>query len=71
MGAAALSGEEKAARNNLTKEKGDSGAGKLRKRGTWKVPAKVEGASICVPMGDVRVRIRRREGLPKGRMVGR
>ncbi|KAH7386979.1 hypothetical protein DE146DRAFT_666237 [Phaeosphaeria sp. MPI-PUGE-AT-0046c] len=71
IGASALAGEQKAARSSLVNERGENDGGKPRKKGVWKIPAKVEGASISVPRGDVRVRVRRREGLPEGKMVGR
>lgn len=71
IGAAALAGEQKSARSSLVKERGGSDGGKGKKKGTWKIPGKADGASICVPRGDVRVRVRRREGLPEGRVVRR
>ncbi|KAF2253661.1 hypothetical protein BU26DRAFT_478024 [Trematosphaeria pertusa] len=40
-----------------------------KKLGTWVVPKAVDGASVKVPKGDVRVRIRRREGLPERRTL--
>ena len=36
---------------------------KKDKVGVWQVPAAVHGASVMLPKTDVRVRIRRREGL--------
>jgi hypothetical protein len=38
-----------------------------RKFGTWEVPKTIDGASVLVPKGDVKVRIRRREGLPSAK----
>lgn len=62
IGAAALTGDQKAAKANQIKERrGKDGKAK------WVVPKAVDGASVKVPKGDVRVRIRRREGLPAGR----
>ncbi|KAH7087817.1 hypothetical protein FB567DRAFT_354675 [Paraphoma chrysanthemicola] len=66
IGAAALSGEQKAARSSQVKEKQD----KERKTGKWVLPAAVDGSSVKIPKGDVRVRIRRVEGLP-GPAAGR
>jgi hypothetical protein len=60
IGAAALSGEQKAARSSQVREK----QGKSKKMATWVLPAAVEGSFVKVPKGDIRVRIRRREGLP-------
>ncbi|KAF2026660.1 hypothetical protein EK21DRAFT_103098 [Setomelanomma holmii] len=60
IGAAALSGEQKAARSSQVREE----QGKDKKMGKWVLPAAVEGSFVKVPRGDVRVRIRRREGLP-------
>ncbi|KAF1915336.1 hypothetical protein BDU57DRAFT_270051 [Ampelomyces quisqualis] len=61
-GAAALTGEQKAAQSSQAKDKtGQDGKAK------WVIPRAVDGASVKVPRGDVRVRIRRREGLPAGR----
>lgn len=37
--------------------------GKEKKVGVWSVPKTVEGASMLLPKADIRVRIRRREGL--------
>ncbi|KAF2184690.1 hypothetical protein K469DRAFT_727165 [Zopfia rhizophila CBS 207.26] len=41
--------------------------------GVWKIPEAVDGSSMKIPKGDVRVRIRRREGLdgPKTMRKGR
>lgn len=36
-----------------------------KKVGEWVVPKAVDGAGVKVPKGDIRVRIRRREGLPE------
>jgi hypothetical protein len=40
-----------------------------KKVGQWVVPRAVDGAGVKVPQGDIRVRIRRREGLPEQRML--
>lgn len=47
--------------------------GRERKAGIWTVPKAVNGASVKIPKTDVRVRIRRREGLdgPKTMRKGR
>ncbi|KAF2742256.1 hypothetical protein M011DRAFT_453519 [Sporormia fimetaria CBS 119925] len=37
---------------------------KKKEKGVWVVPKAVDGASVMVPKSDVRVRVRRREGLP-------
>jgi hypothetical protein len=67
IGAAALTGEQKAARSSQVKEKRE----REGKTGKWVIPTAVDGAVVKVPKGDVRVRIRRREGLPAGRVGGR
>ncbi|KAF1839054.1 hypothetical protein BDW02DRAFT_540476 [Decorospora gaudefroyi] len=67
IGTAALSGEQKAARDEANREKEDG----KRKDAKWVVPKAVDGADVRVPRGDVRVRVRRREGLPAGRVTGR
>ncbi|KAF2823634.1 hypothetical protein CC86DRAFT_327439 [Ophiobolus disseminans] len=61
IGAATLTGEEKAAKSSQDKERRD----KEKKDTKWVLPKAVEGSFVRVPKGDVRVRIRRREGLPK------
>jgi len=61
IGAAALNGEQRAAKVRERKEK----------EGKWVVPKAVEGSFVKVPRGDVRVRIRRREGLPAKVIVRR
>ncbi|KAH7122694.1 hypothetical protein B0J11DRAFT_436784 [Dendryphion nanum] len=38
---------------------------RVRKEGVWKMPKTVVGAGFVVPGGEVRVRIRRREGLER------
>ncbi|KAH9872726.1 hypothetical protein J1614_005120 [Plenodomus biglobosus] len=63
MGAAALSSDQSATKHERKKADG--------KTGTWIIPSTIDGASIKVPKGDVRVRIRRREGLPASKIVGR
>jgi hypothetical protein len=67
MGAAALTGEQKATREEANREKEDA----KRKDAKWVIPKAVDGAGVRVPNGDVRVRVRRRENLPKSRVVGR
>ncbi|ORX93318.1 hypothetical protein BCR34DRAFT_240247 [Clohesyomyces aquaticus] len=37
--------------------------GEEKKTGTWSIPKVIDGASVKIPKGEVRVRIRRREGL--------
>jgi hypothetical protein len=63
MGAAALNGEEKAAKQKLKEKERE------KKVGMWVMPKPVEGSCVKVPKGDVRVRIRRREGLPSRKIV--
>jgi hypothetical protein len=67
IGAAALTGEQKAAKNLQMKEKRE----KEGRPGKWVIPVAMDGARIKVPRGDMRVRIRRREGLPAGRVGGK
>ncbi|CAO2649481.1 Nn.00g068660.m01.CDS01 [Neocucurbitaria sp. VM-36] len=67
IGAAALSGEQKAAKEEAQAEK----AKKARKEGKWIIPKAVDGATVKIPKSDVRVRIRRREGLPASKIVRR
>jgi hypothetical protein len=67
IGAAALTGEQKAARSMQMKEKRE----KEGRTGKWVIPVAMDGARVKVPRGDVRVRIRRREGLPAGRVGGK
>lgn len=62
MGAAALSGEQKAKKDGSATEK---------KMGEWIIPKSVDGASIKVPKTDVRVRVRRRENLPTSKITRR
>ncbi|KAI8940956.1 hypothetical protein NX059_002207 [Plenodomus lindquistii] len=62
-GAAALTGEQIAASTQAPKAHD--------KVGTWIIPTAVDAASIKVPKTDVRVRIRRREGLPASKVLGR
>lgn len=40
-----------------------------KKVGEWAVPKAVDGAGVKIPQGDIRVRIRRREGLPEQRTL--
>lgn len=67
MGAAALAGEEIAASGEAERAREDA----KRKNATWALPRAIDGASIKVPRSDVRVRIRRREGLPVSKTIGR
>ncbi|KAL6164500.1 hypothetical protein ACJQWK_09233 [Exserohilum turcicum] len=67
IGAAALTGEEKAARQEANRARDNA----KRKDAKWALPTPMDAASIKVPRQDVRVRIRRREGLPKTTVVGR
>lgn len=67
IGAAALSGEEKSARDSTAVGR----EGREKKKGTWVLPKAVDGSGVKVPQGDVRVRIRRVEGLPNGSVIGR
>ncbi|KAH5859003.1 hypothetical protein HBI90_161390 [Parastagonospora nodorum] len=60
--AAPLTSERLEAKDAQLKEKREK-EGKVEK---WVMPKAVDGASIKVPKADVRVRIRRREGLPAG-----
>ncbi|KAF2272299.1 uncharacterized protein EI97DRAFT_406550 [Westerdykella ornata] len=46
---------------------GGKGKGGKRKEGVWVVPGAVDGGSVMIPKGDVRVRVRRREGLERKR----
>ena len=48
--------------------------GSERKVGVWTVPKQIHGASVMIPKADIRIRIRRREGLdgrPKTMRKGR
>ena len=67
IGAAALTGEQKAAREESNRKKQDG----KRKEAKWVFPKAMEGAGVKVPKGDIRVRIRRREGLPASKIVRR
>ncbi|KAH5164945.1 hypothetical protein HBI73_035510 [Parastagonospora nodorum] len=60
--AAPLTSERLEAKDAQLKEKREK-EGKVEK---WVMPKAVDGASIKIPKADVRVRIRRREGLPAG-----
>lgn len=64
IGASALTGDQKAARLSQMKERQE----KEKKMGKWVIPKAVDGANVKVPKGDIRVRIRRREGLPAKKM---
>lgn len=46
---------------------GDAETKKEKNVGVWVVPKAVEGAGVMLPANEVRVRIRRREGLPSKR----
>ena len=67
MGAAALAGEERATVGEAERAREDE----KRKGAKWMFPKAIDGASIKVPRSDVRVRIRRREGLPVSKTIGR
>lgn len=67
IGAEAPSREQKAAKEEAQAEK----ARKARKEGLWVIPKAVDGAAVKIPKNDVRVRIRRREGLPTSKIVRR
>jgi hypothetical protein len=67
FGAEAPTAEQKAAKENANREKEDA----KRKDAKWLLPKAIDGAEIKVPKGDVRVRIRRREGLPASKVVRR
>lgn len=47
--------------------RGEGGGKKERKEGVWVVPRAVDGGSVLIPQGDVRVRVKRREGLVEKR----
>ena len=59
-GAASMADEGKASKGNSRVSK----EGEERKTGVWVLPKAVDAASVKVPNGDIRVRIRRREDLP-------
>jgi hypothetical protein len=67
FGAEAPTAEQKAAKEEANREKEDA----KRKEAKWVLPKAVDGAEIKVPKGDIRVRIRRREGLPVSKVVRR
>lgn len=67
IGASALSGDQKEARSQAKKEKEI----KDKKIGKWVLPEPVDGAMVKIPKTDIRVRIRRREGLPASKTIGR
>ncbi|KAL6708145.1 hypothetical protein ACN47E_003329 [Coniothyrium glycines] len=67
ISAAALGGDQRGAAAQAKKEKET----KNQKAGTWVIPRAVNGACVKLPKTDVRVRIRRREGLPASKVVGR
>lgn len=55
-GAAAMSGERKPTPNVNKKDE---------RPGVWEIPKAADGSSMKIPMGEIRVRIRRREDLSK------
>jgi hypothetical protein len=67
MGAEAPTAEQKAAKEEAqrVREKGK------RKDAKWIMPKAIDGANVKVPLRDIRVRIRRREGLPASKVVSR
>ncbi|KNG48340.1 cytochrome p450 protein [Stemphylium lycopersici] len=67
IGAAALTNEQKTAREEANRAKENT----KRKEAKWVLPKAIDGASIKVPKGDIRVRVRRREGLPTSKLVRR
>ncbi|KAG9195967.1 hypothetical protein G6011_01088 [Alternaria panax] len=67
FGAEAPTAEQKAAKEEASREKEDA----KRNEAKWVLPKATEGAGIKVPKGDIRVRIRRREGLPASKVVRR
>lgn len=67
IGAAAMTAEEKAAKTTQMKEKREKESNETK----WKVPKAVDGSCAKVPKGDIRVRVRRREGLPAKAVVRR
>jgi hypothetical protein len=67
MGAAALTGDQKAAREEANRDKENI----KRKDAKWVIPKAVDGAGVKVPKVDVRMRVRRRENLPASKAVGR
>jgi hypothetical protein len=58
---AAMPGAEESVKKETKKEDEKP---KDRKIGTWVIPKGIDSAYIKVPSGDIKVRIRRREGLP-------
>ncbi|KAH7348054.1 hypothetical protein BKA66DRAFT_432647 [Pyrenochaeta sp. MPI-SDFR-AT-0127] len=67
IGAAPLTGEEKAAKEEAGKKK----RAKESKQVKWVLPKAVDGARVKIPKKDVRVRVRRLEGLPVSKITGR
>lgn len=61
------------AQAEMAGQKKEQMQGRTKKVGVWKVPKAVEAASVLVPKSDIRVRIKRREGLngPKTMRKGR
>ncbi|OAL51064.1 hypothetical protein IQ07DRAFT_610966 [Pyrenochaeta sp. DS3sAY3a] len=67
IGAAALTGEQKAAKEEAQAEK----ARKVRKTAKWVLPQAIDGATVRIPKRALKVRIRRRENLPASKTVRR
>ncbi|KAF2128523.1 hypothetical protein P153DRAFT_292683 [Dothidotthia symphoricarpi CBS 119687] len=61
-GAAAMSGEEKPTPSETKKDETP---------GVWEIPKADDGSSMKVPRGEIKVRIRRREDLPKQKVLRR
>jgi hypothetical protein len=62
IGAAALTNEQKVAKNEALRQKRE----KDGREGKWIIPKAVDGCGVKIPAKDVRVRVRRREGLSLG-----
>ena len=67
ISAAAPSREEKVAKEVAEREN----RAKEKKTGNWNIPKAVDGAEVKIPWRNVRVRVRRREGLPASKVPGR
>lgn len=67
ISAAALSSEGNAAKSSQVRERREKEGKEMK----WKLPSAVDGCSIKMPKGDVRVRVRRRDGLPAKAMARR
>lgn len=59
------------ARSGSLVELGMTGGLRARKEGKWVIPQAVDGAQVKIPKRDIRVRVRRREGLPVSNVPGR